>query len=312
MVKLCSEISNPINRDRIDVEKPAYLSVACLRHFLPIAFTYIRRSEDIDRSGGGPYSPTSRDNAQHFRDWLLDRLAQTSEPGALEALFELLEEPNLSSQQDWLLHLIDQRMAQDAEGNPWKATDVVEFAQEYETDPKCAMDLFKIAVRRFDEIKDLVECHDHSARDEMPKDADEEALQSWLCRKLNELSRGRYKAVWSPKVDMKKEPDLRLDRIDIGSVVIEVKWADTCSLVDLENALQDQLVGRYMRAPTSRHGLLVLGYKGKDHWKSADGDIDFMALLTHLKARATSLLGSRPELYGLNVIGISFAKPKLP
>lgn len=103
-----------------------------------------------------------------------------------------------------LLHLVDQRAALDAEGPPWEAKGVAVFARDYEIDPKSAHDLFKIALSRFEEIKALVECHDFSARDELNPDSDEEALQKWLCRKLEERGRGRYSVAWSPQGKHKK------------------------------------------------------------------------------------------------------------
>ncbi|MFH0341422.1 MAG: hypothetical protein ACHBNF_04680 [Chromatiales bacterium] len=313
MVNLCAGLGGRHHRSsELLVEKPAYLAPECLREFIPLVFTGIRLEDDIDRTGGAAYSPTTRDDAQSFRSGLLQRLAQTEETSSYETLMSLLNDPSMAGVREYLLHLIEQRAALDAEGPPWAPADVVEFAREYETDPRSVHDLFKIALRRFDDIKALIEYHDFSARDELNASSDEAALQRWLCRKLEERSRNRYKVVWSPKVDMKKEPDIRLDRAGMGSVAIEVKWADSWSLTDLEKAIRQQLVGLYLRSPNSRHGILVLGYMGrKQHWRSDTTNLDFNELVQYLETIADHICQNDSNIGGLRVIGIDFVPPNL-
>ncbi len=53
----------------------AWRTASCLHRLYVLMHNHIRVAEDIDRSGGGVHSPTTRDDAQHARDRLFNLLA---------------------------------------------------------------------------------------------------------------------------------------------------------------------------------------------------------------------------------------------
>lgn len=56
--------------------------------------------------------------------------------------------------------------------------------REHEIDPRTDGDLFRIACKRFGDIKNDVEKSDRSLREEISHQAQESVLRRWLTRKL--------------------------------------------------------------------------------------------------------------------------------
>ena len=74
MTSICANLSSRSGYRLPLLQNPSWLTPAAMRRFIPLVYRYIRREDDIDRSGGGAYSPTARDDAQEFRGGLLERL----------------------------------------------------------------------------------------------------------------------------------------------------------------------------------------------------------------------------------------------
>ena len=57
-----------------------------------------------------------------------------------------------------------------------------------------------------------------------------------------------------PEIDGRQRPDIRVTHPKTDPISIEVKWADSWSFWELENGLEQQLVGQYLSAHNSRFG----------------------------------------------------------
>lgn len=79
-----------------------------------------------------------------------------------------------------------------------------------------------------------------------------------------------------------------------GAVVgIEVKIADNWSVAQLEEALERQLAGQYLRDARSRHGVLLLVRAGKKvRWGRGAAGATFDAVVGRLSERAATLSAS--------------------
>jgi hypothetical protein len=275
---------------------------------IPLVFKYLSPAQDTVHASGAVYRPTGRDDAQRYRDWLLERLAASEDPSADEALLGLLHEPALAERRDWILHLIDERRARQADLSAWEPRNVRDFAEHYETDPQIDRDLFIIAKHRLSDIRYSVEKADISARHELDRNADEATLRSWLASKLRDQSRGRYVVPQEAEIDLAQRPDLRLEAPGVGSVPIEVKWADKWSGPELSERLENQLIGQYLRAHETHYGFYLLGHRGtKQQWQLSSGErVGFEQLQQVLQARALEIVGRIPDVHAVEVIGISF------
>jgi hypothetical protein len=290
------------------LESPSFKKADSLLRFTFLCFKHIRPEEDIDRSSGGVYTPTARDEAQHFRGTLLGTLAESKEPHAFQKLQALLDNQLLESRKDYILHLLDEKAENDAEPAAWQARDVAVFMSKHVAPPRSSDDLFRIALKRLTVIKDSVENADFSQRRDLRPGDPEDTLQAWLARELEKLGKEIYSVVREPEVDRKKKPDIKLVTAGLNSVTIEIKWAHDWSCNELEEALHKQLVGRYMKANNSRQGALVLAvYDAKRRWQPSGGTmINFIQLLEILKDQANAVLKSRIDIDGLEIIGIDF------
>ncbi|MDD2583300.1 MAG: hypothetical protein PHR66_15035, partial [Desulfuromonadaceae bacterium] len=286
---------------------PSYKQAANLRRIISLCFKHIRPEDDIKRTSG-IYTPKARDDAQQFREELLGNLADSKKPDAFSLMQQLLDEPLLASRKDYILHLLDVKAENDAETTAWEPSDIAKFMRDHEAPPRSTDDLFRIALKRLAIIKDGVEHDDFSQRGDLRPGDPEEKLQLWLARQLEERARDIYKVEREPEVDRKKKPDIRIDTAGLGPVTIEIKWAHDWSYNDLERALQEQLVGQYMKTNKSRHGILILAtYEVKRQWQPPSGiKINFGQLVDMLQSQARDILKNRLDIDGLEVVGIDF------
>jgi hypothetical protein len=289
------------------VANPSFRDASALRRLIPLIYRYVRPADDVNRIGEGPYTPTERDHAQEFRGKLLSLLAHNESRDAVPFLRELVTETSLSTDADWIRHLIDERVRQDQEMSAWAPKDIREFATSYEALPKTDRDLFQIVVNRLDDIKHDVEQSDNSLREEVAPHSNEYVLRRFLQRKLNERSRQRYTAPQEEEIDRQERPDIRVETPATPPVSIEVKWADNWTLSELVRALETQLVGQYLRAHNSRYGVLVIATDGrKMHWKTEDDKVTFRDVVDILQKRASELSASRQVFDRVEVLSIDF------
>ena len=312
MVRLCADLSARHSSGHPLIQNPDYLKPACLRDFIPLVFRHVCVKDDIDRSHGGGYSPTARDDAQHFRNGLLECLAQVPGREADNALQAFAEDPLFGRHRDWILHLIKRHTEMDAEAPVWRPADIPIFMKEHEIAPRSDHDLFKIACKRFTAIKDEVERGEISTRYDLHPDDLERRLRSWIARQLRERSKDRYTVPQEEEIDLGQKPDIRIEAPGMGPVSIEVKWADHWTLRQVKEGLVDQLVGQYLRASNCNYGIYVLGYKKtKSYWKDSEAGsrLSFHDLVQHLQGIAKAVLTQRDDVNGLKVFGINFSRP---
>ena len=105
-----------------------------------------------------------------------------------------------------------------------------------------------------------------------------------------------------------KETDIRLLSVRSNvKAVIELKLANNgYSVVDLERALEDQLIGQYMQHDDCRAGCLLVTMSKHRTWRCPDTGsvIDFLSLLERLQSLAVSLEVRLNHQVKLAVVGI--------
>lgn len=291
---------------------PSWVHPIAMLRFIPLVYQYIRREEDTNRSSGGAYNVTTRDDAQDFRGALLDRLVATDHPDVCQTLQALLADPLLSHLQDYIKYLLNKSRQKFADISPWHTTDMREFATEYERQPRSDSDLFEIGIRRLSDIKRWVEFGEDSPREEVRHEDNETSFRRWLQRRLNESSRGRYSVPQEWEIDQSLRPDLRLVIPDAAPVSMELKIADNWTFQGLINGLEDQLVGSYLRDHRARYGIYVLALFNRDRkWDSLNGGprINCEQMLAILRQKSKEILQNRLGVSGLEILLIHFSPP---
>jgi hypothetical protein len=308
LIGLGSAMSDRRGHDYPIIAEPSYLSSEALLRLVPLFFENIRRADDIERAGTGVYSPSPRDDAQSFRSQLLQALSESADPRAFVTLVALLDETPMASERDLLLHLIDRRAQRDAEGPPWQPEDIAAFTRNNEVRPRSGDALFRIAVKRLTEIKDEVEAADFNSSNDVRIHDSEEILQLWLARQLDHYSRGIYKVVRENEVHSRKKPDIQLLVPGIDPSTIEIKWASSWTYKELFKALEDQLVGQYLKSNHSRHGLLVLANANPTRtWEFPDGtNGNLRQVAAALQMRALEITRGREDIDELLIWTLNF------
>jgi len=299
-------------RIRVRLSDPRHLTVAILRRLIPLVYSHIRPEDDINRAGS--YTPETRDDAQEFRNALFRCLAESPDPAAAEALRDLSQLADFVRFRDLLLHFREENLQRCADQERWQPDDIRKFAQNYEVNPRTDRDLFRIVLGRFKDIKADVELSDLGLRTHLRPGDLESALRIWIAQELIRRSRQRYTVPQEAVIDQSQRPDIRLENPQTDAVSVEVKWAQRWSFNDLLGALEDQLLGQYLRAHNSRHGILLLGLIERDrkNWQRPDGClVDFPELIKLLQARAVQLEEQHPEVKRLEVVGIDFRNPSV-
>jgi len=153
---------------------------------------------------------------------------------------------------------------------------------------------------------------ENSPRHEARKDWKEHQFQFWLKRKLDDRSRADYAVVAEEETD-DGFADLRFLHSPTNSVVpVEMKWAESWTYAQLLDALQNQLVGQYLRPHNRRHGLYVIGYIGNQQtWQSPDKQYKwtFAEMVRQLQLEAVRLVSDSPGLDAVDVISLDFTEP---
>jgi hypothetical protein len=285
-----------------------FLEPSHLLPFITLVLSHVRYDED--RHHEGHYTPDERDEAEHVRGKLLERF--TSIPGrqTVDTLLSLRDRPEWAYLRERLLIWAERRAAADGDLKRWEPSDVVQFEERFERPVGSSNDLYEVAYSRLASLKYELEHDDFSNRDLLRQDerdrALEESVQLWFAREFRHAARGQYTVHREEEVIDGDKPDIRLasQKAD-APTSIEIKVADSWKYEELVEALEDQLVGRYMRAERSRHGVLLMTWHGKEPtWSDGKDELTFPQVVERLSKKASELRASNREIDGLSVVGI--------
>jgi hypothetical protein len=110
----------------------------------------------------------------------------------------------------------------------------------------------------------------------LARQPDDAAVQSWVAGYLRERQGRSYSVERETRVVHEKAPDARFRaEASDASVAMEIKVMESWTLYQLEEALRDQLVGRYLRDRNHRHGILLLvRQRGRGKvWRNVSGGL---------------------------------------
>ena len=233
---------------------------------------HIRVTEDIDRSGGGVYSPGLRDVAQEARERLFNVLFEIAGKGAYIALSELIEEHPDPSARPWMEKRARLRAEEDGDLEAWTAGQVAEFGEKLTRTPASHRQLFDLAVARLTDLKNWLERGDDSPYQTWQRVPDEGEIRNLVAGWLNQKWGNGYTTAQEPELANSQRMDIRMQNPCVRSPVpIELKLLDKgWTGPKLCERLRNQLVGDYMREATGACGLMLLVWQGRlsdKRWK---------------------------------------------
>lgn len=292
--------------------RAAYGTARHLKALYLLAHKHVLLREDIDRVGGGVYSPGLRDDAQDAREHLLSLLRALPGKDAFVALSEIAQEHPSQQHRSYIAMLAKAKAESDAAGAPWSEGQIREFNEDQERMPHNHRELFDIAVLRLLDLKEDLEQGDSSDAPMLARVASERDIRTYIGNWLRNLARGRYGVPQEEELADAKRPDLRFHGIAFDAPVpVELKLADNWSGPKLFERLKTQLCHDYLRDRRSTCGVFLLVYRGdQKSWQLPDaaGTVDFDGLVRALQARWVALSPSLPNVEEILVVGVDLTK----
>lgn len=272
---------------------------------------YIREDEDIDRAGGGVYSPGLRDNAQDARNALFNQLTQIPGKEAYVALAEIAAQHPYATSRPWLASHARSKAEQDATLTPWSPAQVRDFYEHLDRTPKNHRELADLAIMRLLDLKDDLENGDDSVAKVLQRVQEETDMRNYLAHELRGKAQGRYTITQEEEFADDKRPDLRFHGAGFDAPVpAELKLAERWTGPKLYERLENQLSGDYLRDNRSARGIFALVNRTKGRrWQVPSGAlVEFDGLLESLRAHWKFIANQHPHVEDLTVVGIDLSK----
>jgi hypothetical protein len=233
---------------------------------------YIRANEDINRAGGGVYSPGLRDHAQDARNRLFKLLTELPGKASYTAMKQLVQDHPDPDHRPWMAKQAYQRAEEDGDLENWTAKQVSEFYKSQIITPATHRQLFDLAVRRLLDLKNWLERGNDSPWQTWRRPREETEMRTLIAGWLNQQSRGQYTTAQEPELANSQRMDIWLQNTNVDSPVpIELKLLDkNWTGPELCERLRNQLVGDYLREESARCGVMLLVWQGQTtqrHWE---------------------------------------------
>ena len=272
-----------------------------LRQLVIRAYRAVRREDDAGHEGG-VREVDDRVKAQDARKALFDHLVQVELPETLQVLHEFAALPEFSHMPDRLremAHELAARMS-DCAAMPLAAFQMLDDNRSYI--PFDDSSLFKIMNIKLDEFEhDLLESDD-SPIDTLRKVEAETELRRFITNWLRNTDRGLFGFTQEEVTIVENRTDIRLRPKSMSAhATIELKLDDTrgrWSGTQLEHALRNQLVGKYLNHDLCRVGCLLIVMRETRHWQNPETEarMNLKETVIWLQGIADGVCIERPEL----------------
>ncbi|HCG8599767.1 TPA: hypothetical protein NJ594_001828 [Vibrio parahaemolyticus] len=298
-------------RTRIAHERNDFKQPVFLRRLYILMHRYIREEDDINRSGGGVYSPTLRDDAQDARELLFRELDTLKGKDAFYEMQQLaFAHPNLTARR-WMLEKVKTHAETDSELGAWETWQVLDFQKSLERTPKNHAELAELAMFRLQDLKQELEEGDDSIAKTLQKVEEETEMRNFIAYILRNKSNGRYSVPQEEEMADAKRPDIRFHGNGFDAPVpVELKLAENWSGVSLVERLEHQLCGDYLRDSRSSRGIFLLVLRQKRaSWTLPNGKANsFSELIKMLDQHWKAISARYTNVSDIKIIGIDLLR----
>jgi hypothetical protein len=273
-----------------------------LVNLIKLAFRTIRIDEDM------------RDDAGGARSALFRVLVETPGEATFQTMLSFRGARDIGIPTERLTELALQRAAEDSEFSAWAPEEVSAFERDHLFVPRNPFDLQRLIHRRLTSMQhDLLNADLTQGRTlaRQPKERD---VKLWIGEYL-ETRRGRsYSVERESRVADENAPDVRFRaKVSDASVPMEIKVTESWTLAELEEALHEQLVGRYLRDQHNRWGILLLVHQKPHRWRHPKkGPLNVGQVVAHLRTPASRIAAARPDAPQptVELVDVSAALPR--
>ncbi len=285
---------------------------ALLFCLLRLAYQQVRPTDDVEHEG--VYTPSTRDQAERGRNAILSALLDAKGPDAWNAKLAMVNDPLFAQLKDRALAIAEERSAEEADALAYDEAGVRSLDRYNETPPLTRDDMFALMVDRLDDLEDLL-LQDTSPRAAWALIQDETIMRQVIAHALHLADNHAYKVDQEAVTADQKETDIRLRSTGSNQqAVIELKIGEKDrSARDLQAALKEQLVTKYMAPDECRSGCLLVTLAKDRKWQHPEtakslGLAELITMLNEETARIVSEMGGSLRIVarGLDL------RPRLP
>ena len=296
-----------------DVEDPAQCA-RLLGQLVRYAHAFVR--PDDDQVHEEVYTPDTRDHAETARSFLHAKLIDTPGRDTRRVLLELADEDDFAHLADRLRFQARQRAAIDAEFPPFAPADVFALDTRHEAPPRDRDGLFSVMMDRLDDIADDLAHDDFTIRSTLRGIRTEPEVQRNLAREIRQRANGSYEVTREEEVADNKHPDIQLAVTNRDlKAAIEVKIADNWTPTEIEESLENKLVGQYLRPSNRSAGCLLMTYHGrKKFWVHPETRkrITLSELVALLNDKARAIENESARDVRIAAFGLDLTNPPPP
>ena len=256
-----------------------------------LAYGHVRFEHDVEHSG--VYSPGVRDQAEHARSALANALLNAKGAEAWAAKLQFSKDPLVAHFRDRALAVAKEKLAEEWDAALFDEADVVRLERECEYAPKTRVEMAALLEDRLDGLDDLL-LQDASPRELWRSISQERVLRREIARALQHMARTAYVVNQEAVTGDEKETDIRLrSTASPEEGVIELKLAENgYSVKDLSQALETQLLQKYLAPEHRRSGCLLISIASDRHWRHPDDShkMDITEVVAFLNVQAKRLV----------------------
>ena len=278
-----------------------------LKELYILVHRYVKPEDDINRAGGGVFSPGLRDDAQDARNSLFSLLSDLPGKATYIAMKELeLEHPE-PKYRPWVAKKAFKRAESDGDIEPWKSEQVFQFEHQQLITPKTHKQLYELGVLKLNNMKDWLERGNDSPWKTWQRADQENETRNLIAGWLNQNCRDQYTTAQEPELANSQRMDIWLTSNHVNAPVpIELKLLDKdWSGNDLCERLRNQLVGDYLRADGASCGVMLLvSAKTNKTWRINNQTVSLDKLGEELTKYWNSIAMDYPKVNAIEVIVI--------
>ncbi len=309
---VAARMSNDLLRGTLDSREAR--SFSHISRLLPFVRLLLSRITAPNRPANTVYSSTDADEAEYYRTHILNSISKNGTETATQLFDHLMQSSSLSS---WHEELSFYRAAQlrsraSLESLTLTPDDILSIERCDVRLPSDDRELFTLLTRHIALIVDRVQSGDHSYRSLVHPHAEESAVAEWMADQLDFRWGTVYSVVREAEVLDSKRTDISVHIPGIPRVTIELKRLakNQYTIPALEHAIEDQLVGRYMRDGQAKHGIFVLAQteRRSQGWvePTTGSVVQYDRLLILLQNYASKIVATNPAVAAISVVGIDF------
>lgn len=267
----------------------------------------IKSEDDQDRPGGGSHTSSDRDKAEDARNGLLNAIINRPGRATYNALSRLGRDRLWGDHSNRAFELARERSEKDGDLTaPWAPSETIDFERKLLSPIKNGDDLMRVICELLRDIQDGFIRNDATSRGLLALAPDEDHVQNWFAEQLTLRSGGRFHAFREARVAENNRTDVIVASTSSDAqLVVEIKHGGKgWTIPDLEEALLDQLAGKYLRPKNRKHGVLLVTNHNRHFWKcpGTEKRLSFQQVLVQLNTIGESRAGDiQVSSVGLNL-----------